>query len=643
MLLELKNIKKSYKYDKEKQEVLQGIDLSFNYGEFVSILGESGCGKSTLMNIIGGMDSDYEGTVLVDGNNLKKMNLDNYRKLKIGFVFQNFNLIPHLSIIDNVVIALDMTSTKKKYEKAKKLLIKLGLENHLNKKPNQLSGGQKQRVAIARALANDPEIILADEPTGSLDQKTSEQIIDILKEISGEGKLVITVTHSQKVADNGTRIVHMSDGIILKDEVIGKVKKDVKEDIPLKPKSLSFLSSIKLAAHNMRLNLKRNILVCLGGSIGIFSVVLMLSLGSGIEKYINDQIEASMDPTLIEVTKAKEQVDLNSYGMATESFTDSDIKKIEKIKNISSIEKTFSSFFSGAGTSVIAGDKTSNTFYFTTSYSSLLGLTDTQKKQAPKGNEIVITTMLAKELSSTKDYKSLIGQTIKIYMTDVDLKGKPIVIELNPIISNIIDLDMYGTGMISYPYEELEKVYKSNNLELKAITLNVYSKDKKYTEEIKKDLKAAGFSNVTVSDLLDQVMTYVNIATFVLAGIAGISLLVSGIMILVVLYISVVERTREIGILRAIGARKKDVRRIFFTESALLGFFSGAIGVICAYIVGAIGNNYLNKAFNAGVIDVNISHILLGIFVSVIVSIVAGLMPSSKASKLDPMESLRYE
>ncbi len=642
MYLTLKDIKKAYKYGKVKQQVLYGIDLSFERGEFVSILGESGCGKSTLMNVIGGMDSDYTGEVIVNGNNLKKMNLDNYRKLEVGFIFQNFNLIPHLSVLDNVVIALEMSSSKNKYEKAKELLTKLGLKDHFKKKPNQLSGGQKQRVAIARALANDPEIILADEPTGSLDQATSEQIIDILKSIAESGKLVITVTHSEKVASNSNRIIRMSDGKITDEEKIKKPVKINKEDIELKPKSLSFFKAIKLALHNMRLNLKRNILVSVGGSIGILSVVLMLAIGAGVQKYINEQIEASMDPNLIQVTKKSDSNDPDEMGMISRKlFEQSDIDKIASIEGIDYYEKVTSY---NMKTSLFYNNKSHMLMILTTSLNGMLVLSEEQKKLLPLDDEILISNTFAKKITGNDNYMDIVGQKVTIYITDKDSQNRPIIIEKDLTVSGVLELkqsDAYDIGTINY--KTLESAFASNNLDLKPTVINVYAKEKNDVDEIKKELREKGFGDSQVAEMLEQVMNYLNIATLILAGIAGISLVVSGIMILVVLYISVVERTKEIGILRAVGARKKDVRRIFFTESALLGFFSGTLGVIGAVIFAFIGNNYIEKAFDVRIINTNIKFIIFGILVSVIVSIIAGLMPSSKASKLDPMESLRYE
>ncbi|MEG0908248.1 MAG: ABC transporter ATP-binding protein, partial [Lactococcus sp.] len=216
-VLELKNIRKSYFLGKDEFPVLKGIDLEFERGDFVSLLGESGGGKSTLMNIIGGLDREYDGDVIIDGvaqKAKKEKDMDAYRRDTIGFIFQSFNLINYLSVLDNILISLKMTSLSEKERMARaiELTQQVGLYEHRKKKPAQLSGGQKQRVAIARALASDPEIILADEPTGALDSQNTKEVLALLRQIAQSGKTVIVVTHSQEVADYGTRTIRLADG-----------------------------------------------------------------------------------------------------------------------------------------------------------------------------------------------------------------------------------------------------------------------------------------------------------------------------------------------------------------------------------------------------------------------------------------------
>lgn len=220
--LTLRDIHKAYHLDNQTFPVLNGIDLNFELGEFVSILGESGGGKSTLMNIIGGLDRDFKGQVVVDDQTLDHHNekaLDAYRRETVGYIYQSYNLINHLSVLDNVLVSLDMTTLNKpqRVARAEELLAQVGLSDQAKKYPNHLSGGQKQRVAIARALASDPKIIIADEPTGALDAQNTQEVLALLDSIAAQGRLVIAVTHSQIVADAGTRIVHMDNGQIDQD------------------------------------------------------------------------------------------------------------------------------------------------------------------------------------------------------------------------------------------------------------------------------------------------------------------------------------------------------------------------------------------------------------------------------------------
>ena len=260
-ILELKNIKKSYFLGKEEFPVLKGLALSFDKGDFVSILGESGGGKSTLMNIIGGLDRKYDGEVIVNGvkqADKKEKSMDEYRRDTVGFIFQSFNLVSYLSVLDNVLISLKMTnlSHKAQVKKAEELLKQVGLLEHKKKNPNQLSGGQKQRVAIARALANDPDIIIADEPTGALDSQNTQDVLGILSDIAKSGKTVIVVTHSQEVADYGTRIVHLADGQVTSDERIKPAYATTEKPREFKTKSLSFGAKARIASQHFLNNWK---------------------------------------------------------------------------------------------------------------------------------------------------------------------------------------------------------------------------------------------------------------------------------------------------------------------------------------------------------------------------------------------------
>ena len=294
-MLKLKNITKEYVSGDSKVEALKGISIEFRKSEFVSILGQSGCGKTTLLNIIGGLDRYTSGDLIINGKSTKDFkdkDWDAYRNYSVGFVFQNYNLIPHQTVLANVELALTISgvSKKERKERAIKALEDVGLKEQIHKKPNQLSGGQMQRVAIARALVNNPDIILADEPTGALDTKTSVQIMGILKEISKD-KLIVMVTHNPDLAEKySNRIVKILDGVIT-DDSKPFTKEDEENEKNIKAKSgrtsMKFFTALRLSLNNLMTKKGRTILTSFAGSIGIIGIALILSISNGVQNYIN--------------------------------------------------------------------------------------------------------------------------------------------------------------------------------------------------------------------------------------------------------------------------------------------------------------------------------------------------------------------
>lgn len=300
-MLELKNIVKTYITGDLQQQALKNVSITFRENEFVSILGQSGSGKTTMLNIIGGLDQYTSGDLIINGvstKQYKSSDWDLYRNKSVGFIFQSYNLIPHQTILANVELALTLTgvSKKERRERAKDVLKKVGLEKHLHKKPNQLSGGQMQRVAIARALINNPDILLADEPTGALDSETSIQIMELLKEIAKE-KLVIMVTHNPELAEQySTRIISLLDGVIQGDT--NPYKCDSQEHFQSKAQKskvgMSFFTALSLSFNNLKTKKGRTILTAFAGSIGIIGIALILSLSSGMQTYISDVEEDTL-------------------------------------------------------------------------------------------------------------------------------------------------------------------------------------------------------------------------------------------------------------------------------------------------------------------------------------------------------------
>ena len=319
-MLELKKISKTYNTNNFKQTALNNVSISFREQEFAAILGPSGSGKTTLLNIIGGLDKYDSGDLIINNVSTKlykDRDFDTYRNYRVGFVFQNYNLISHQSILSNVELALTLGGVSKEERKAKaiEVLTKVGLKDHIYKKPNQLSGGQMQRVSIARALVNDPDIILADEPTGALDSNTSVQIMELLKEVS-KTKLVIMVTHNPELAKNyATRIINIKDGKVVDDTNPYKdVKSKIIEENFTKRTSMSLLTAFSLSFNNLMTKKGRTILVSLAGSIGIIGIALIMSLSNGFQNYINSIQEDTLSSYPLSITS--EQADMTSLFLS---------------------------------------------------------------------------------------------------------------------------------------------------------------------------------------------------------------------------------------------------------------------------------------------------------------------------------------
>lgn len=698
--LELMHVYKDYKLaGKEKYTALSDINVSFEKGELVSIIGESGSGKSTLMNLIGGLDSDYQGIINIGGKDLKNFKdkqLDDYRKKKIGFVFQSFNLIPHLSVLDNVTIPLTLSNIKEseKNEKAIKILTQLGLKEHIKKKPTQLSGGQKQRVAIARALINDPDIILADEPTGALDSSTTIQILNILKDIADDGKLVIMVTHSEKVAKISSRIVEISDGKIIRDEKNKNYTKnndkhllDTNNMIENKDKKeghLSFISALKLSFHNMWASKTKNFLMALGVSISLIAMIIMLSFGSGLTSYIStlaedysnpyyvtlsksgkdkdgNPIEENQDPASMFIPKMFEENEINEIITDLNNYleTQNNDFRITTEGDNQNLTYGFSMMTMASGT--ISYDpqtgnlediKTSSIMYTYTTppyYDDHNLITETGHMSGE--NEIMLSSAILK-LLDIEDPEEIVGKQVTLNI-NLTVSNTQIIINKDVTISAIVDVSAFSSMMVMYvDYDFLNNCVKEaqQNASLEPTGLNpsllfIHTDSEEttdllnyYIENNRKDL--SGSIEEELSSMFSEMMSTFSIA---LAIISGISLIVALIMITVVLYMSVSERTREIGVLKSIGARKKDIKLIFSTESLLIGILSGITGIIFSAIIGGILALIFNSLLGFAPINMLWYYFVGALFISIIISVLAGLYPSSKAAKLDPVESLRHE
>ncbi|MCT3493304.1 ABC transporter ATP-binding protein/permease [Lactobacillus delbrueckii] len=664
-VLELKDVKKYYKMPGGGQyEALRGVNAKFAAGEMVAIVGESGSGKSTLMNTIGGLDSDFEGAILYEGKNLRDFSqkeMVNYHKKSIGFIFQNFNLIPHLDLIDNVSIAMTLSNADEKTRRgrAEELLTQVGLKDHMHKKPDQLSGGQKQRVAIARALANDPDVIIADEPTGALDADTTDVILNMIRDIAASGKLVLMVTHSDKVASHCSRVLRIDQGQIVSDQEQKPLDHHLKQRTEVKIQQMSLFKAISLAFKNMKAKFGRNALVSTGMGIGIMSVILMLSLGKGVTSYVSGQMSTYSNPLVAEIQKTSSQK-MHQQGMQAQqtgdkavlakqqqnnmaslsgtssasAFSKQDLKKLEKIAHVKKLQKGYSAISLGTN-QLKYGKKTASMIYLKT-VNDGIAKSEVKKGRLPKAgkDEVMIDSGSADNLG-----KKILGKKVKASLQ----------IGTKTITKTVKVVGIYeasGSGQVRtllLPYSDLAKIFKDNGLTLKANVVYLTATDKQYTSSIKQAAKDKGFAGSMQEQMTEMFDSILSVLTYVLTAIAAVSLLVSAIMILVVLNISVVERTQEIGVMKALGARRKDIRRIFSSEAFLLGLASGIAGIALTWLLAQGINSFTQLAFKAAVVSLTPQYALTGLLISIVISMIAGILPANHASKLDPVEALRKE
>lgn len=779
-MLELKNIKKSYKTGEFVQHALKGVSLTFDRNEFVCILGASGSGKTTLLNIIGGLDRYDSGDLIINNMSTKKFNdnlWDAYRNNCVGFIFQSYNLIGHLSVLENVEMSLTLSGVKNKKEKALNALDRVGLKDHAYKKPNQLSGGQMQRVAIARAIVNDPEVILADEPTGALDTKTSKQIMELIKEISKE-KLVIMVTHNPDLAKKyATRIIEVKDGEVISDSLPKEKYKD-KNNIEIKKTKMSFLTALKLSFNNIRTKKGRTFLTAFASSIGIIGISIILSLSNGFDKQVDIYQKNTLSNFPITISKStmsmdekqmeemmgsmmpgegdypKDKViysfDINSYDMLhTNNITKEYIEYIEKLDDslISGISftratnlnllvkngedvKSVSSNELNMG--VIPKELDKEDF--------MMEAFDLLDGEYPKDITDIVLVVDSKNRVDTKilnalglrdkdkiDFKEVLGKEIKLvfnnqyytkYMNmfipntnldDVYYNKENLTLKIVGIVRNKEDnylgqiatsmnslgnitdtssmMSSNNIGSILYKNDLVEKVISVNsnsdivlsqsksdnsvftgekldsdskeNMLLylgskdEPFMINIYPKDFESKDKIieyldKYNIDKNDENKIVYNDLASTFISFgskiMDAITVVLIAFSAVSLVVSSIMIGIITYISVLERTKEIGVLRSLGARKKDVSRVFNAETFIVGVLSGLIGVLIARLL-IIPVNIILKDLtglsNVAILDP--LHALLLIVISTTLTLIGGAIPANMASKKDPVIALRTE
>ena len=778
-MLQLKDIRKSYHVGDTVTHALDDVSISFRDQEFVAILGPSGSGKTTMLNIIGGLDRYDSGDLIINGKstkNFKETDWDAYRNNTIGFIFQNYNLISHLSIIDNVELGMNLSGVpaKKQREKAIQALTEVGLKDHINKNPNQLSGGQMQRVAIARAIANDPDILLCDEPTGALDTETSVQIMKLIKKLS-KNRLVIMVTHNPDLAkEYATRIVNFQDGKILHDSDQYKVD-EIKETFRLKRTKMSYWNAIKLSFTNILTKKGRTILTAFASSIGIISIAVVLSISNGFQKQIDTTMSKALAKYPIAITptatdmnavQARKDSDKNvkNRGFITakkdqseqathnNKLTEAYVNYVKKINpnyanNISyqravnlnllskkdgqidrvqfsnndpdssqSMQQMRSQAMSsvGIGSSVFPTtlNKKKGNFLkqnyqllsgnWPTKTTDLVLVTDNKNTininalknlgfDIKNGKQLKFNKLIGKEFSivPNNDYYQKIPTGIFVPgKTNSQMYNAGTKLHLVGIIrpKNEDSMALLSTG-IAYSDKLSQKVVDQNkNSEIvtaqRRSNRNVMTGQNINATEKKQLMQALGGTSLPIGimiypnnfDSKDKVLDYLdkwnkgkskknqiiytdmsstvtsmtggllNGITAVLVAFAAISLITSMIMIGILTYTSVLERTKEIGVLKALGARKRDITRVFDAETFILGIFSGVLGVGIGYLLTFPINSVIYKITDlANVAQLDPVAALILIIISTILTLIGGHIPARIAAKKDAAIALRSE
>lgn len=773
-MLEIKHIKKSYKTGDFVQKALNDVSIQFRQNEFVAILGPSGSGKTTLLNVLGGLDHYDSGDLIINGKstkNFKAADWDAYRNNSVGFIFQSYNLIGHISIQDNVEMALTLSNVKKKErrKRAREALKSVGLLEHAHKRPNQLSGGQMQRVAIARSLVNNPDIILADEPTGALDSNTSKQIMDLIQKIASD-KLVIMVTHNQDLAyQYATRVIEVKDGKVVSDSNPLTKEEQEEEQYKLKKTKMSFMEALYLSFNNIMTKKGRTLITAFASSIGIIGIALILSLSNGFDLQIDKFERGILSAMPIMISKQSMDLDEESLvqltGEEQEKYPDKQTvipkdNALESLVHQNKINDDYIDYIENISSDLVYGVSYTKmtALNVLTEHDGEVSVADTQDisfsalpksldENTPNAAMEAYYDILAGTLPQKKEdivlivdasnrvnteilqllgfdtmdeipFNEIIGKTIKVALNDdfyvkmgdyfvrnPDLQSvydNSITLTVSGILRMKEDFPSYvASASLCYTDELLDEVIAANNESeivkaQQASDVNVLtgmpfsnstdntvssssagmtitkdtvlgylgadqtpymiylfpkdfeSKDElleyldAYNDDKEDDDKVIYMDQAElISSMSSSIMSAV---TIVLIAFSSISLIVSSIMIGIITYISVLERTKEIGILRALGARKKDISRVFNAETFIIGITSGLIGIGIALILTIPANQIIyNLTELENVAILNPLHALILILVSMTLTMIGGFIPARIAAKKDPVEALRTE
>lgn len=753
-MIKLHEIHKVYMQGKVGFHALKDVSLYFEKGEVVAIYGPSGCGKTTLLNIIGGLDVPTSGEMVIDSKlttNFIEKEWDYFRNHKIGFIFQQYNLIEHLPIVENVAISIKIggVSSKVATEKAIELLKKVGLEKHLSKLPGELSGGERQRVAVARALINDPDIILADEPTGALDMKTGTEIMDLIKSVSKD-KLVIIVTHNLKIAKKySTRMVELKDGRVSSDTAPKDEKVKIINKREKRKGKLRFKEAIKFALYNIKGKKWRTFLVSFGLSVGIVGLILIdaffNSMRAGLEQ--QEQIVVDNPDLYIQTTEVTTDTiieikdDIEAYGYFKEvmyapqvtfnfdkNITDNAMLGNQLnllgigVTDNEELKRTFTVFI---GDSRLP--ESDNEFAISTDYakglvSNSITLTDEeiweqisnnvysmhyQYDYSPQWYEIeenivsgncLITNTHTEDVTGDiapadwdavtlgdfddnvlllREYKQnfiTLSETEELYCVDYSTmdwtldRSQPIGEATEMKLVGIYENDLFYEAQFTQNFMNnvSEQSYRISsdpeNDEImthrfRAFLTNEYVDNKLSLTLELEDEGYFVFENLTSGlDFFEGITNlFLYILQFIFSAIIWIAIITGALMLLLILYINVIERKREIGLIRAMGGTRSDVRIIYSGETTIIGFIAGVISVIISVLLVLVLNiyiynnhidlviKYLPFVDPTKVLVINYTKLALAILGSIIIAFISGLIPSNIAARKKPIDALRND
>lgn len=761
-MLEIRNISKIYESDELELKALDDVSVNLRRNEFVSILGPSGSGKTTLLNIIGGLDHYTSGDLVIEGVSTKDYtdrDWDAYRNSRVGFVFQSYNLIGHQTILQNVELALTLSgvSGAERKRRAEEALREVGLGDHMEKHPNQLSGGQMQRVAIARALVNNPDIILADEPTGALDSKTSIQVMEILKKVANN-KLVVMVTHNPELAKQySTRIITVKDGHIIDDTDPFDGQGETERVEKPKHTSLSLGTALSLSFNNLLMKRGRTLLTAIAGSIGIIGIALILAMANGVNQQAANMVGGTTIPSDITVSEtykddaaasqslatsaaknseigehsdtivATDDLSMSGYVIQREGIKHNDTAALRKYVegNKGKIDAALEAVTYDYGLPLQVYDKDANGQIIkvnpvvktdTSEYASLFGgnvtedvkveslissafkeiisdkVYDVVSGKLPSAenelvlvlnekNELPLTVMYSLNLEDRTKLEEIVEKLnngTKPEFENVSYVFDKIVGKTYRVVSSskkddtsVLNADEYAkamelkvvgiakvksssdpSGYMGYTSALAEKM-TPESVKARPEAISFYAKTNNDKEKIKEFLNeynngVAESQKVYYVDqteaTIKSIKQVVDLLSYVLIGFVAISLVVSSIMIGIITYISVLERTKEIGILRAIGASKRDVVRVFRAETIIEGLVAGVIGIAISALL-CVGINMMVSALAHidGIANLSVIACVILVLVSVALTVFAGASPAKRASRKDPVEALRGE